>query len=184
MFIFETLKNQNTMKNIFLLFSLIAFTLNLSAQTETKTVTTTQLNWHTDLMKASEISAATHKPIFAFFTGSDWCGWCKRMQYNVFAKPDFIKWANENVVLLELDFPRNKALSPELQAQNNNLKQQFQVAGFPTIWFFNMKKSTDGSKYEIESLGSCGYPSEPEEGKEEVKFLESANAILKNKVVR
>ena len=52
--------------SLFLLFSLIALTLNLSAQTETKTVTSTQLNWHTDLMKASEISAATHKPIFAF----------------------------------------------------------------------------------------------------------------------
>jgi protein disulfide-isomerase len=172
------------MKKFILLFSLILFTLNLSAQTETKTVSSTQLNWQTDLMKANEISTATNKPIFAFFTGSDWCGWCKRMQYNVFSKPDFIKWANENVVLLELDFPKNKALSTELQAQNNNLKQQFQVRGFPTIWFFNMKKTSDGAKYEIEALGSCGYPSEPEEGKEEVKFLESANAILNNKIVK
>lgn len=170
------------MKNIILLISFIAFTLNLLAQSETKTVSSSQLNWQTDLMKANEISVATHKPIFAFFTGSDWCGWCKRMQNNVFSKPDFIKWANENVVLLELDFPRNKALSPELQAQNNNLKQQFQVPGFPTIWIFNMKKSADGTKYEIEALGSCGYPSEPEEGKEEVKFLETAKAILNNKV--
>ena len=172
------------MKNIILLLSFIAFSLNLSAQTETKPVGTTQLNWYTDLMKANEAAVATHKPIFAFFTGSDWCGWCKRMQYNVFSKPDFIKWANENVILLELDFPRNKALSPELQAQNNNLKQQFQVPGFPTIWIFNMKKSADDAKYEIEALGSCGYPSEPEEGKEEVKFLETANAILNNKVAK
>ena len=106
------------------------------------------------------------------------------MQSNVFAKPDFIKWANENVVLLELDFPRNKTLSPELQTQNNNLKQQFQVPGFPTIWMFNMNKSSDGTKYEIQALGSCGYPQDPEPGKEEVKFIETANAILKNKVAK
>ena len=173
------------MKNIILLFSFIAFTLNLSAQANEKSVNLpVQLNWQTDLMKANEVSKATNKPIFAFFTGSDWCGWCKRMQSNVFSKPDFIKWANENVVLLELDFPRNKALSPELQAQNNNLKQQFQVPGFPTIWMFNMNKSTDGTKYEIQALGSCGYPQDPEPGKEEVKFIETANAILNNKVVK
>jgi thioredoxin-related protein len=173
------------MKNFILLFFLITLTSNLSSQANLTAVNVpVQLNWHTDLMKANEVSKATNKPIFAFFTGSDWCGWCKRMQSNVFSKPDFIKWANENVVLLELDFPRNKALSPELKAQNNNLKQQFQVAGFPTIWMFNMNKSSDGTKYEIQALGSCGYPQDPEPGKEEVKFLETANAILNNKVVK
>jgi hypothetical protein len=49
-------------------------------------------------------------------------------------------------------------LSAEFQAQNKNLKQQFQMAGFPTIWMFNMNKSADETKYEIKPLGSCGYP--------------------------
>ena len=174
------------MKNIILFITFLAFNLSLSAQVPGTNVNLSVelLNWHTDLLKANEVSKATNKPIFAFFTGSDWCGWCKRMQSNVFSKPDFIKWANENVVLLELDFPRNKSLSPELQAQNNNLKQQFQVQGFPTIWMFNMNKSSDGTKYEIQALGSCGYPQDPEPGKEEVKFLETANSILNNKLAK
>ena len=32
------------------------------------------LVWHTDVNKAIEISIETEKPLFFFFTGSDWCG--------------------------------------------------------------------------------------------------------------
>ena len=45
-----------------------------------------------------------------FFTGSDWCGWCIRLQKEVFFKPEFTKWAAENVVLVELDFPRKSTI--------------------------------------------------------------------------
>ena len=37
------------------------------------------LEWYTDLAKAHEKSKATHRPIFGFFTGSDWCGWCHKL---------------------------------------------------------------------------------------------------------
>src|ERR1700744_1852989 len=72
------------------------------------------LVWYTDLMKAQDQSKATRKPIFGFFTGSDWCGWCHKLQEEVFSKPEFVKWAKKNVILLELDFPRQKQLAPEL----------------------------------------------------------------------
>jgi protein disulfide-isomerase len=42
------------------------------------------LVWHTDVNKAIEISIETEKPLFFFFTGSDWCGWCIRLQKEVF----------------------------------------------------------------------------------------------------
>jgi len=140
-----------------------------------------QLVWYTDVMKANEVSQATHKPIFAFFTGSDWCGWCKKLERDVFSKPEFIKWASEKVVLLELDFPRNKTLSPELQQQNQSLQQTFQVRGYPTIWLFFLNKSQDGTKIEINPLGSLGYPQGAEPGKEEVKFLDDGNSLLLKK---
>lgn len=138
------------------------------------------LEWYTDILKANEASKASNKPIFAFFTGSDWCGWCRKLQRDVFAKPEFVEWAKKNVILLELDFPRNKQLSPELKQQNSNLQQTFQVQGYPTIWMFYLK-GKDPAKYEIEALGSLGYPSGAIQGKEEVKFLENANAVLANK---
>lgn len=139
------------------------------------------LTWYSDMVKANQVSVATHKPIFAFFTGSDWCGWCRKLQNDVFIKPSFIQWAKNNVVLVELDFPRNKTLSPELVRQNSSLQQAFQVQGYPTIWMFYLNKGADSTKFEIETLGSTGYPQGATPGKEEVKFLADANALLAKK---
>jgi thioredoxin-related protein len=135
------------------------------------------LTWHTDLMEAHQLSQSAHKPIFAFFTGSDWCGWCHKLQRDVFSKPEFIKWAKEKVVLLELDFPRQKQLPEPLKAQNQSLQQAFQVQGYPTIWMFYMAQDS-ATRMIINPLGSQGYPAGSEQGKEQIKFLNEANAIL------
>jgi protein disulfide-isomerase len=139
---------------------------------------TTQLKWHTNLMEAHQLSQSTHKPIFAFFTGSDWCGWCHKLQRDVFVKPAFISWAKDKVILLELDFPRKKQLAADLVQQNNSLQQALQVQGFPTIWYFTMVQDSATKQMVINTFGSQGYPSGCEPGKEEVKFLNDANAIL------
>ena len=139
------------------------------------------LTWYSDVNKAQEISTKTHKPIFAFFTGSDWCGWCHKLQNDVFAKPEFVKWAQQKVVLLELDFPRSKQLPAETVKQNNDLQQVFHVQGYPTIWIFYLTKEAATSKMSISALGSLGYPSGAMQGKEQVQFLKDANKILANK---
>ena len=132
------------------------------------------LEWNTNLDKAIEISRATNKPLMLFFTGSDWCGWCKRLEAEVFLKPEFEKWAKENVVLLEVDFPRRTQLPQDLQTQNSQLGQFFGVQGFPTIWFVKATKA-DG-KINFEKLGSSGYL----DGGPPV-WLKAADEILKNK---
>lgn len=140
---------------------------------------TEELPWLNKVDKAHVQSQSTGKPIFAFFTGSDWCGWCKKLQAEVFAKPAFKEWANEKVVLLELDFPARKVLPDSLVNQNAALKNFFQVRGFPTIWMFciNEDKQKENS-FLISAFGSLGYPQNPVKGKEEEKFLETANGIL------
>jgi protein disulfide-isomerase len=114
-----------------------------------------ELVWNNNLNKAMEISKKTKKPLMLFFTGSDWCGWCIRLQTEVFKKPEFAAWAKDNVVLVEVDFPRRTALSAELTAQNNELQQFFAVQGYPTVWFVNAT-SVDG-KANFDKLGSTGY---------------------------
>lgn len=138
------------------------------------------LEWYTDINKAYEVSNKTGKPVFAFFTGSDWCGWCHRLQANVFDKSGFKTWAKKNVILLELDFPRNKKQPNELAQQNAGLQQVFKVQGYPTCWIFNMSKDAATGKYAISALGQLGYP-QSQPGKEEEAFLANANNILKNK---
>ena len=139
------------------------------------------LTWFTDINQASALSNSTKKPVFAFFTGSDWCGWCHKLEKEVFAKPEFITWAKNNVVLLELDFPRRKQLPENLIQQNQSLQQFFGVKGYPTIWVFYIQEDTKSKKFVISALGSLGYPSGATVGHEEVKFLETANKIMSQK---
>lgn len=139
------------------------------------------LVWYTNLQEVHELSTKSNKPIFAFFTGSDWCGWCKKLQNNVFVKPEFIDWASKNVILLELDFPRAKPLAPELSKQNAELAQALAVRGYPTVWLLYTEKVESTNAINLNTLGSLGYPQDAIAGKEEVKFLSDAAQIMANK---
>jgi protein disulfide-isomerase len=112
--------------------------------------------WHTDLNKAIELSKKENKPLMLFFTGSDWCGWCVKLQKEVFTQSEFKKWAQANVVLVEVDFPRADIQTEEVKTQNRMLQQQFAVRGYPTCWFVNVDKLKDG-KVNFTQLGSKGY---------------------------
>ena len=90
-----------------------------------------------------------------FFTGSDWCGWCIRLQKEVLKTPEFAKWAKENVILVELDYPRKQYQSEEIRRQNAELQQAFGVQGYPTVFF--AKGVTKNGKTNFEGLGSTGY---------------------------
>ncbi|MCH1478771.1 thioredoxin family protein [Crocinitomicaceae bacterium] len=134
-----------------------------------------KLVWHDNLKEAVKISQKEKKPIMMFFTGSDWCGWCIRLQKEVFFQEDFKKWASENVVLLELDFPRRKALSPELKEQNSKLQRQFAIQGYPTVWFVEPGKDSQNN-LKFDRIGRTGY----------VKggpgaWISNANALLDSK---
>lgn len=143
------------MKNLILL-SLVLFSFNSFSQKITN-------EWHTDMEKAIKISEKTNKPLMLFFTGSDWCGWCKKLVREVFKTPEFNKWAKNNVVLVDIDFPRRTKLSEELQKQNRTLAQIFQVQGYPTIWIVKLTKSRTGQnviRYNnsyLHAIGKTGY---------------------------
>ena len=115
-----------------------------------------KLNWHTDLNKAVNISINENKPIMLFFTGSDWCGWCIRLKKEVFNYPEFENWSNDNVVLVELDFPRRKSIDQKILNQNRELARIFGVSGYPTVWFVNPQK-VDTNKLNFIKLGKLGY---------------------------
>src|ERR1043165_2368372 len=117
------------MKNLILILGLSFLSQKFIAQTELLKKEE-HLAWYTDITKANEASQASNKPIFAFFTGSDWCGWCKKLERDVFSKTEFIEWAQKNVILLELDFPRTKQLPADLAQQNNSLQQALRVTGY------------------------------------------------------
>ncbi len=93
--------------------------------------------WMTDFEAAKQKAAEGNKMLLMDFTGSDWCGWCIKLDDEVFSKPEFAEYAEENLVLLKLDFPRRKELSAEEQAQNQRLAEEYDIEGFPTVIVLN-----------------------------------------------
>lgn len=140
----------------------------------TLTINAQELTWHTNMDKASEIALKNKKPLMLFFTGSDWCGWCIKLQKEVFNTSEFVIWANENVILVELDFPRRKQISPELKSQNQKFEQMLSVQGYPTVWFIT-PEITNG-KITFNALGSTGYVANGPQA-----WIPSAKQILTSK---
>jgi thioredoxin-related protein len=136
------------------------------------------LTWYTDLNEVHQLNQETGKPIFGFFTGSDWCGWCMKLQRDVFKKEAFVTWASEKVILMELDFPKRKKQAEELKKQNQGMQQAFRITGYPTVWLFNTSVNEETKQFHLSALGKLGYPRGAEKGKEEVKFIDEANALL------
>ena len=59
------------------------------------------------------------------------------MDKEILSQSQFKDYARENLVLLEVDFPRAKPQNAEVRKQNQELAQQYQVEGFPTIVVLN-----------------------------------------------
>ena len=104
-----------------------------AAKEEKKAEKKAESAWLTDLAAAKKQAAEEKKPILMFFTGSDWCGWCKKLHADVLDKKDFQDFAKESVILLELDFPNSIPQSDELKKQNKALGEKFKVSGYPTM---------------------------------------------------
>ena len=122
------------------------------------------LNWENNLDNAIQQAKKENKAVLVNFTGSDWCIWCKRLSAEVFQQKEFEDYAKESLVLVMLDFPKDKPQSEETQAYNKNLAQKYGIQGFPTILIFN----GDGKL-----VGQTGYlPGGPE------KYIDNIKSYL------
>ncbi len=90
--------------------------------------------WTHDFAAAKATASKDKKDLLMDFTGSDWCGWCIRLNEEVFSKDAFKNVVPNDFVLVELDYPKDETkVTPEIKAQNEKLSEQFAVQGFPTI---------------------------------------------------
>jgi protein disulfide-isomerase len=98
--------------------------------------------WTSDYKKAQQEAKASHKLLLIDFTGSDWCGYCFQFDRAILSQPQFKDYASKNLVLMEVDFPVRKAQTVETRKQNLELKQRYQVEGFPTLIVLNGEGKT------------------------------------------
>lgn len=116
---------------------LISFVFILSACN--KGQTSDNLDWKTNLEQAVTQAQKENKAVLVNFTGSDWCVWCKKLSDEVFSQNEFENYAEENLVLVKIDFPRSIPQSDATKYYNNGLAQRYGIEGFPTILVINSK---------------------------------------------
>jgi thiol-disulfide isomerase/thioredoxin len=78
-----------------------------------------------------------NKLVLLDFTGSDWCGWCKKFDKDVLSTDKFTSYAQDKLVLVTVDFPSHKQQDAALKQANQELKKRFDVSGFPTFVLLN-----------------------------------------------
>jgi len=96
-----------------------------------------ELEWMTDFEAAKELAEEEDKLILADFSGSDWCPPCMMLEEKVFSQPEFSKFAEKEVILLLVDFPRQKEQPEEVKKQNEKLAQRYGIKGLPTVLLLN-----------------------------------------------
>lgn len=121
------------------------FKSNLLSSNESKMASA---EWLESYDEAMQLAEASGRPILVDFTGTDWCVWCERLDEEVFEKSKFKTFAEENVVLLRLDYPRSGNQSETLKLQNERLAKKYNIESYPTVLFL----TSDGTE-----LGRTGY---------------------------
>ena len=110
-----------------------------------------ELQWLTDLPKAQAQAKKENKLVMLDFTGSDWCGWCIKLNKEVFSTPDFAKYAKDNLVLVEVDFPDRKEQTAAQKTANEALKKKYKIRGYPTIIVLNAEGKQVGELHYMNS---------------------------------
>lgn len=117
-----------------------ALLLSILVLASTTTEGTPQTKWIQDFDTAKITARSEGKTIMMSFQGSDWCAACKRLDKSLFQSSEFIEFADSNLVLLQVDFPMNKAnkLSKIQTEHNEKLAELYNPEGaFPKVIFFN-----------------------------------------------
>ena len=96
--------------------------------------------WEPDFATALQSAKEKHRLILVNFSGSDWCGPCMRMRKEIFENDAFSKMAEDYLVLVNADFPRNKKnqLGKAIIKQNELLADKYNPNGlFPYTVLIN-----------------------------------------------
>lgn len=91
------------------------------------------LEWLSEYRAAVERATSAKRPVFLFFTGSNWCTWCKKLEAEILETTLFRNYAAKKLVLLKLDFPRGVQQPEWMISQNQALSKKYRITGYPTI---------------------------------------------------
>lgn len=121
-----------------------------------------------NLDEALQKAKTENKTILVNFSGSDWCRSCILLKKTILNTEEFKNFADEKLVILDVDFPRLKKnkLSKEQTAINEALAARYNKNGqFPTILLLDSNAKV---------LGKTGYKKISPEA-----YIEHIKSIIK-----
>lgn len=108
---------------------------------------TAKSGWFEDLDEAKAEAKKSGRPIFALFTGSDWCGFCILLEKEVLSGKAFQSFARDNLVLFKADYPNKRKVPPKIKSQNDALRGRLGGAGgVPRVYLITADEKLLGTK--------------------------------------
>ena len=98
------------------------------------------IQWEPSFENAKKTAKEKEELILLNFSGSDWCGPCIVLRRDYLESEVFTAMANENLVLVNADFPRKKKNigTAEVVKRNEALAEQYNKEGsFPLTLLLN-----------------------------------------------
>jgi thiol-disulfide isomerase/thioredoxin len=92
------------------------------------------VQWEPDFENAKKVAKEKNELILLNFSGSDWCGPCILLRRDYLDNTAFLQMADDNLVMVNADFPRKKKNmpTPDQVKKNEALAEKYNKAGnFP-----------------------------------------------------
>lgn len=110
-------------------------------------------SWHLTLESAQEAAREKGRKIYVLITGSDWCGFCVKLQKEVLSAGRFRSLAGKNFELVYIDLPRRKKMPAEQRKYNTALAGRLGDGGYPRAFILDADGKKLGKIRGYRSLG-------------------------------
>lgn len=102
------------------------------------------IQWLSSYQEALSQAQRDNKFVLLFFTGSDWCSWCGRLEQEVLSRPEFADAMSDRFVFVKVDYPAGQKPPKSIMDQNQQLKKRYSINSFPTLVIIDNKEHVIG----------------------------------------
>lgn len=94
--------------------------------------------WQSDYTAAFQQAKKENKYILVYLSGKEWCHFCQALDEEILSQPEFLSYAKNNLICVQMDFDLSgRATDPQFAQQNEAFLEKYMVEGFPAVFIFS-----------------------------------------------